>query len=67
MAEGAKQKRLEYALKEYADRNVSLGRAAELAKMPLSDFMTEAAKRQIPINYSKESLQRDFEAAFGQD
>ena len=60
-----KQKRLEYALNEYAQRNVSLGRAAELARMPLADFMEEAAKRHIAINYTKEDLRRDVEAAFG--
>jgi len=58
-----KQKRLEYALKEYAERMVSLGKAAELAKMPLSDFMMLAAERKIPINYSVESLEKDFKAA----
>ena len=58
-----KHKRLEYALSEYAQRNVSLGRAAELAKMPLADFMAIAAERKIPINYSVESLESDFKAA----
>ena len=58
-----RQKRLDYALNEYAMRNVSLGRAAELAKIPLSDFMVTAAERKIPINYSVESLEGDFKAA----
>jgi len=60
-----KQKRLEYALKEYAERRVSLGRAAELARMQISDFMEEAAHRHIPINYTKEDIRRDFKAVFG--
>lgn len=59
-----KQKRLEYALQEYAKRSASLGKAAELAKIPLSDFIIIAAKRQIPLNYSAESLEKDFRAAF---
>ena len=58
-----RQKRLEYALNEYAKRKVSLGKAAELAKINLSDFMEEAAKRHIPINYTKDDLKRDFKAA----
>ena len=58
-----KQKRLEYALNEYGKRNVSLGKAAEIAKMPLADFMMVAAERKIPINYSLESLEKDFKAA----
>ena len=58
-----KQKRLEYALSEYAERRVSLGKAAEFAKMPLADFMMIAAEKKIPINYSIESLEKDFKAA----
>lgn len=58
-----KQKRLEYALNEYAQRKVSLGKAAELARMCISDFMMIAAERKIPINYSVESLEKDFKAA----
>lgn len=65
LASAVKQKRLEYALKEYSERNVSLGMAAELAKTPLADFMMEAAKHHIPINYSKDDLIRDFRAVFG--
>lgn len=60
-----KQKRLEYALNEYAERKVSVGKAAELAKIPLADFMMIAAERKIPINYTKEDLERDFKAVFG--
>lgn len=63
LTSAVKQKRIEYALKEYAERKVSLGRAAELARMPISDFMMEAAKHHIPMNYSVESLEKDFKAA----
>ncbi|MBS3096455.1 UPF0175 family protein [Candidatus Woesearchaeota archaeon] len=63
LASAVRQKRLEYALHEYAERKVSLGKAAELAKIPISDFMVEAAKHHIPMNYSVESLEKDFKAA----
>ena len=65
LAMAVKHKRLEYALSEYGGRKASLGKAAEIAKVPLSDFMEEAAKRNIPISYSKEDLKRDFKAVFG--
>ena len=65
LAIGVNQKRLEYALLEYSRRRISMGKAAEIAKIPLSDFMEEAAKHNIPINYSKEDLKRDFKAVFG--
>ena len=65
LTSAVKQKRLEYALEEYAERKVSLGKAAELAKMQISDFMEEAAQHHIPLNYTKEDLRRDFKAVFG--
>ena len=63
LSEAVKQKLAELALEKYSKKEVSLGRAAELAKMPLADFMIKAAERKIPVNYSKESLERDFKAA----
>lgn len=63
LTSAVRQKRLDYALQEYAERKASLGRAAELAKMPIADFMMEAAKHHIPMNYSVESLEKDFKAA----
>ena len=65
LTSAVRQKRIDYALKEYAERRVSLGKAAELAKMQISDFMEEAANRHIPINYTKEDVRRDFKAVFG--
>jgi predicted HTH domain antitoxin len=61
--DAVKSKLLELALQKYSKREVSLGRAAELAKMRLSDFMVKASERKIPINYSVESLEKDFKAA----
>ena len=56
-------KLLDLSLQKYSKREVSIGRAAELAKMPLADFMVKAAERQIPMNYSVGSLEKDFKAA----
>lgn len=55
-----KKKLVDLALEKYSEREVSLGRAAELARLPLADFMKIAAERNIPINYSISSLERDF-------
>ena len=57
------EKLLNNALEKYSKREVSLGRAAEIAKIPITDFMRIAAKRKISINYKKENLEKDFEAA----
>tara|TARA_Y100000310_G_scaffold183350_1_gene183477 strand:- start:3552 stop:3860 length:309 start_codon:yes stop_codon:yes gene_type:complete len=66
LSDAVKKKLIDMALEKYSKRDVSLGRAAELAKIPLSDFMKVAADRKIPMNYSKESLKKDFEAALKQ-
>ena len=63
LSEGVKSKLLELSLKKYSKRVISLGRAAELAKMPLADFMLKAAESKITLNYSLESLEKDFKAA----
>lgn len=63
LSSAVKEKLIDLALEKYAKREVSLGRAAELAKIPLADFMVRAAERKIPINYSVESLEKDFKAA----
>ena len=39
-----------------------MGRAAELAKIPLADFMKQAAERKMAMNYSIASLEKDFKA-----
>ena len=58
-----KEKLVELALEKYSKRLVSVGRAAELARMPLADFLMAAAERKIPLNYSLGSLEKDFKAA----
>lgn len=57
-----KEKLVELALEKYSKRLVSVGRAAEFARMPLADFLMAAAERKIPLNYSLSSLEKDFKA-----
>lgn len=63
LSEAVKGKLFDLALEKYSKRFVSLGKAAELAKLPLADFMKFIAERKIPLNYSVASLEKDFEAA----
>lgn len=63
LAGAVKEKLVELALEKYSKRLVSVGRAAELARMPLVDFLRVAAERKIPLNYSLDSLEKDFKAA----
>ena len=63
LTSAVKEKLIDLALEKYSQREVSLGRAAELARIPLADFLVKAADRKIPLNYSLESLEKDFKAA----
>ncbi len=63
LSEAVKQKLIDLALEKYSKREISLGRAAELARIPLADFMVKASERKVPMNYSVESLEKDFEEA----
>lgn len=63
LSNAVKEKLIDLSLEKYSKRKVSLGRAAELARIPLSDFMMRAAERKIPMNYTVESLEKDFKAA----
>lgn len=63
ISEAIKMKMIEIALKKYSQRKISLGKATEIAKIPLTDFMNIAMERKIPMNYSIDSLKKDFKAA----
>ncbi len=56
------QEKLELALDKYRKREVSLGKAADIAGVPIVLMMEIAAENKIPINYTKEDLLRDFKA-----
>lgn len=63
LSNAVKERLIDLALEKYSKRRVSLGRAAELARIPVADFMIRAAERKITLNYSVESLEKDFKAA----
>ena len=62
IAVAIKQKLIDLAMEKYSKKEVSIGKAAELAQIPLADFMVMAGKRRIPMNYSLEDLEEDFKA-----
>lgn len=55
--------RLERALERYGEGELSLGRAAAEAGVPLRVFLRELKGRGVPFHYSGEDLEEDFEAA----
>lgn len=63
LSDAVNNKLIELALDKYAKRAVSLGRAAELARIPLADFMKIAAEKDITLNYTLQDLRDDLKAA----
>lgn len=52
--------KLEYALKLYQDKKVSIGKAAELSSISIWEFMEKLSQLKIPINYNLEDLENDL-------
>lgn len=57
---GLKADRLERALEAYRRREVSIGRATEMAGIPMSSFLDEMKRAGILMNYDREELARDL-------
>ena len=55
------QARVELAIGLFAGREVTLGRAARIAGIPYSDFMREAGRRGIGVNYTEADALQDIE------
>ncbi len=55
--------RLDLAVGIYSSGRVTLGMAAEVAGMSVPEFQRELGRRRIPVNYGKEDLAYDLEAA----
>ena len=53
--------RLLIALELYREGRVSLGKAAEIARLSVREFMYELRVRRVPLNYDLEELGRDLE------
>lgn len=47
------------ALELYREDKVSLGRAAELCRIPVEKFMEFAAQHNVPLHYGAEELEED--------
>lgn len=60
---GVAAERLERALDAYRRREVSLGRASEMAGVPLTVFLDDLRRAGILRDYDTEELRRDLEWA----
>lgn len=62
LAKGVRQRLIDLAINKYAENEMSLGKAAEFADIPVSDFMAELAERKVALNYSVDSFETDVKA-----
>lgn len=53
--------RLELALEKYRKREVSLGKAAEIAGVGVWELLTKFSDYDITLNYDEQELERDLE------
>jgi len=53
--------KLEYALKLYQHKEISLGKAAELSSLSIWEMLEKLSQNRIPLNYDLEELKSDFE------
>jgi len=53
--------KLEYALKLYQQKEISLGKAAELSSLSIWEMLEKLSQNKIPLNYDLEELKNDLE------
>ena len=63
LAEALEEHKIDYALRKYKDKEVSLWKAARIANVPLSRILLILKQKKIPFNYSEKDLEEDIKAA----
>ena len=58
---GIKEKKLKLAIKKFNNNEITIGKAAKLADMPLTTFMDILSERKIRFHYGIKELEEDFE------
>ncbi len=52
--------KIEYALKLFKDKEISLGKAAEICELSIWTFLLKLKEEKIPIHYDLEELRQDL-------
>src|SRR3989338_5358771 len=58
---GLMEKKLAMALEKYRRREISTGKAAEMAGISLNRFLDVLREKRVPFNYTVKDLMKDFE------
>jgi predicted HTH domain antitoxin len=53
--------KLEYVIKLYQHKEISLGKAAELSSLSIWEMLEKLSQNSIPLNYDLEELESDLE------
>ena len=61
LEKGIKEKRLEIALEKFRNNEASVGKAARMADIPLTQFMDILVQKGIDFHYGIKELEEDFE------
>lgn len=61
LEKGIKEKKLELALEKFRKNEASVGKAARIAEMPLTQFMDVLVEKNIDFHYGIKELEEDFE------
>lgn len=61
LEKGIKEKKLEMALEKFRKNEISIGKAARIAEMPLTQFMDVLVEKKIDFHYGIKELEEDFE------
>ena len=61
LGKGIKEKKLEIALEKFRNNEASVGKAARIAEIPLSQFMDVLVEKKIDFHYGIKELEEDFE------
>ena len=62
---GMREALWEEAVREYRERKVTLSRAAEMAGVPLWDFLAGMSKADLEVHYGVDDLEDDLEVLSG--
>ncbi|MBI2646924.1 UPF0175 family protein [Candidatus Woesearchaeota archaeon] len=58
---GLKDKKIELAIEKFRNKEASIGKAAKIAEVPLSQFMDILVEKNIEFHYGIKELEEDFE------
>ena len=60
LKEGIRLWKIDHAIEQFQNNEISIGKAAEMCKMPILDFLTILSNKKIPIHYDIDDFMDDL-------